>query len=124
MEEEIRLCPNCRRPVTGRADKRFCSDACRTMYNNRIYRRRYTELTRIDRILKKNHSIIERIYENGKRQTTFTELFGMGFNFNYLTSLRENPDTAGSFIAGCYDYTYVIADDGSILIDRKKAIPL
>ena len=127
MEEEKRCCPNCNRPFTGRSDKKFCSDSCRTMFNNRIKRAcrtQHGELSRIDRILKKNHAIIERLYSRGERETTFTELFGMGFNFEYQTSMRENPDTGSSYIIGCYDYTYVISRDGRVRFGKRSVIPL
>lgn len=120
MEEENRYCPNCNGLISGRSDKRFCSDSCRTMYNNRIYRERREEVARIDRILKKNHAIIEKLYAMGERRISFVALFGMGFNFDYMTSLRENPDTGSSFIIGCYDYSYIIGNDGTVVIDRKR----
>lgn len=124
MEEEKRYCPNCHGAIAGRADKKFCSDACRTMYNNRIYRDRRGVLNRIDRILKKNHSIIEGLYARGEKEIDFTELFGMGFNFNYITSMRENPDTESPFIMGCYDYSYVIDRNGKVTIGKKSFIQL
>lgn len=127
MEEEKRFCLNCNSIINGRPDKKFCSDACRTMFHNRIRHIRHTqseELSRIDRILKKNHAIIERLYSRGERETTFTELFGMGFNFDYITSLRENPDISSSYIVGCYDYTYVIGRDGRVFLGKKNSIPL
>lgn len=124
MEEEKKHCLNCSRLITGRSDKKFCSDSCRTMFNNRIYRERNDELIRIDRILKRNHSIIERLYSGGKRKIPFVDLFGMGFNFDYITSLRENPDTGSSFILGCYDYTFVISHDGTVVIRKRRPTPL
>ena len=124
MEEEKKYCPNCRGLIIGRSDKRFCSDSCRTMFHNRIYRDRHGELTRIDRILKRNHSIIEKLYVTGKRKIQFTDLFGMGFNFDYITSLRENPDNGSSFILGCYDYTFVISHDGTVVIRKRRPTPL
>lgn len=118
---------NCNRIIAGRPDKKFCSDACRTMFHNRIKHLKRTqsgELSRIDRILKNNHAIIESLYSRGERETTFTELFGMGFNFDYITSVRENPDTASSYIIGCYDYTYVIGRDGRVFLSKKNSIRL
>lgn len=124
MEEEKRYCLNCKRALAGRVDKKFCSDSCRTMYNNRIYRERKGSLERIDRILKKNHAIMEKLYSRGEREIDFSELFGMGFNFDYITSLRENPDTGSSFIIGCYDYSYVIDSNGKVTIGKKNTILL
>ncbi len=124
MEEEKRYCLNCKRAIAGRLDKKFCSDSCRTMYNNRLYRERKGSLERIDRILKKNHAIMEKLYSRGEREIDFSELFGMGFNFDYITSLRENPDTGSSFIIGCYDYSYVIDRNGKVTIGKKNTILL
>ena len=33
MEEK--MCPECGKPVFGRIDKKFCSDACRNAFNNK-----------------------------------------------------------------------------------------
>lgn len=121
-DETRRYCPNCGKPVTGRSDKKFCSESCRSMYNNRLSRQKSRWQIRIDRILKRNHTIMERLYESGRRKTTFYELSGMGFNFDYLTSLRENPDTANSYIIGCYEFMYVMDEEGNIVIDKRPAI--
>lgn len=29
-------CLSCEEPITGRIDKKFCSDYCRSTYNNRL----------------------------------------------------------------------------------------
>ncbi len=122
MEKKKRKCPNCGKEVTGRSDKKFCSDGCRTMYNNNLYRKRRKVMGKIDHILKKNHNVMDRLYSSGERMVTVYKLSGMGFNFNYMTSLIENPD-AGKYRAfSCYDYMYVITDDGKVLIDRNTAI--
>ena len=33
---EKRECLECREPVKGRVDKKFCSDYCRNAYNNNV----------------------------------------------------------------------------------------
>ncbi|MBQ6311618.1 MAG: DUF2116 family Zn-ribbon domain-containing protein [Bacteroidales bacterium] len=35
-----KTCPVCGKEVNGRSDKKFCSDECRTFYNNSLGRRR------------------------------------------------------------------------------------
>ncbi|RNI22588.1 DUF2116 family Zn-ribbon domain-containing protein [Rufibacter latericius] len=35
MEKTGKLCGHCGEPITGRADKRFCSDQCRSRSGNR-----------------------------------------------------------------------------------------
>lgn len=120
MDGETRYCMNCRKIIVGRSDKKFCSDECRTMFNNRKYRERYYGMTRIDRILKKNHSIIDSLYKKGKRKIAFSALFGMGFNFEYVTSMRESPDMYSSYVAGCYNYFYIVGFDGMVSIRKRE----
>lgn len=124
MKEETRLCPNCRKPVSGRIDKKFCSDECRTMFNNRIYRENNAELMRINRILRKNRLIMDRLYSEGTRKTTLHRLLRLGFDFDYMTSMRRDRGRKSVYIIGCYEYTYIIASDGSIVIGRTGPIPL
>ena len=52
LADEPRTCARCRQPIAGRADRKFCSDACR-IAAHRVKRRRATALavddaTRID----------------------------------------------------------------------------
>lgn len=120
MEEEMRICPNCGRQVTGRADKRFCCSECRTMFHNKKYRQERKEIHRIDRILKKNRSIIDRLYTNGERNIPLHRLYHMGFDFKYLTSFISDSDAGGTCVFGCYDYTCALSSDGRIDIDRPE----
>lgn len=41
-EDDRRVCPVCGEKITGRIDKKFCSDDCRSFYNNRLRRRAMT----------------------------------------------------------------------------------
>lgn len=118
--EETRYCMNCRKIIVGRSDKKFCSDECRTMFNNRKYRERYCSVSRIDRILKRNYSIMDTLYKKGERKVSFSALFGMGFNFEYVTSMRESPDIYSSYVAGCYNYSYIIGFDGIVSIRKRE----
>lgn len=120
MKEEIKLCQNCGERVVGRSDKKFCSDECRTMFHNQRYRDTFREISKINRILKKNYAIIDTLYKKGERQTSLTALFGMGFNFEFFTSLRKSTDSEDSFITGCYNYNYTISRNGSVSISETQ----
>lgn len=124
MEEETRFCPNCSRPVSGRIDKKFCSDECRTMFNNRVYRKRYAGLKHINRILRHNRAVIESLYDEGIHKTSPARLLKLGFDFSYMTSMNECPESESGYKIGCYEYTYFIASDGSVNIDRAEPTPL
>ena len=116
----MRICPNCGRHVTGRADKRFCCSECKTMFHNRKYRLERKEIYRIDRILKKNRSIIDRLYINGERDIPFHRLYHMGFDFKYLTSFIADSCSTEACVFGCYDYTCAMSSDGRISIERAE----
>ena len=120
MDEETRICPNCGRQVTGRADKRFCCSECKTMFHNRKYRLERKEIYRIDRILKKNRSIIDRLYINGERDIPFHRLYHLGFDFKYLTSFIADSCSTEACVFGCYDYTCAMSSDGRISIERAE----
>lgn len=46
-EENIRKhCLSCGETITGRTDKKFCSDSCRVYFNNRKYREKYLTRSR------------------------------------------------------------------------------
>jgi len=36
MNTENKNCPECDDKIKGRADKKFCSDACRNAFNNKL----------------------------------------------------------------------------------------
>lgn len=118
------MCPNCSRPVTGRSDKRFCCSECRTMFNNRRYRRKHREIERIDRILKKNRSIIDRLYNEGCRTTSVHLLHRMGFEFRYMTSFAEDTGGTGQCVLGYYDYSCTLSRDGNVVIGHTEITPL
>ena len=122
MDEETRICPNCGRHVTGRADKRFCCSECKTMFHNRKYRLERKEIYRIDRILKKNRSIIDRLYINGERNIPFHRLYHLGFDFKYLTSFIADSCSTEACVFGCYDYTCAMSSDGRISIERAEPV--
>ncbi|HIZ85414.1 MAG TPA: hypothetical protein IAC04_02875 [Candidatus Coprenecus stercoravium] len=121
MKEECkRECLYCGGSITGRIDKKFCCNDCKSMYHNQIYRNKQKEVRQIDRILKKNHAIIDSLYSSGKRTTSLTQLHDMGFNFKYITSLTA--DDTGIYRAGCYDYSYTLKGNDEILIDKTSYI--
>ncbi len=38
IDDDRRVCPVCGEKISGRIDKKFCSDDCRSFYNNRLRR--------------------------------------------------------------------------------------
>lgn len=120
MSEEgliFKECLNCNKRFCGRTDKRFCSDYCRTSYNNRVYRSRRVELERIDRELKRNHHILKQLFINKKTSISLKELLSIGYNPKYFTSIPENIKfKRGCTAFECYDFI--------ICIDKKENVEI
>ncbi|MGB0805181.1 MAG: hypothetical protein ACPGRC_00735 [Salibacteraceae bacterium] len=83
-------CLECKDPIKGRADKKFCSDACRNTYNNKFTRDSTNLMRNVNRILRKNRSILEKLNPKGKAKTTKKTLIANGYNFKYHTSTYTN----------------------------------
>jgi hypothetical protein len=103
---EKKYCIYCHAPVSGRADKKYCDDACRSAYNNRINQQNNCFIKRIDNALKRNRRIlISLMPQKSKRiKVTFKKLAAMGFNFNYVTHILASKNGLPYFY--CYDVGY------------------
>ncbi len=87
--ETQRLCPVCGDPIIGRVDKKFCSDQCRNSFNNKRYSSKGDLIKKINRVLKKNHSILEALNKSGKTKVARSKLLQEGFDFSYFTGIYE-----------------------------------
>ncbi len=99
-------CLSCRRPIKGRADKKFCDDACRNNYNNRLNSDAGPLVRTINNILRKNRRILEEILPEDKKTCPVTRkrLLEKGFRFQYFTHTYTNK--SGIVYYYCYDFGY------------------
>lgn len=126
MEEKT--CLNCGQPVgPGRKDKKYCTEACKTEYNNRQKEQQKESIApaipefiaEINSILANNWRILTECL--GSKETVrmrTTDLSGRGFNYKFYTSERFNKynDDVYNF---CYDMGYKVVEEGD---DRKVVI--
>jgi hypothetical protein len=63
---ENRTCEECNEKLVGRIDKRFCSDYCRNVSNNRKKRLTSKTVRKINRYLQNNYRILEKLNPHGK----------------------------------------------------------
>lgn len=98
------VCKECGKLLSGRIDKKFCNDNCRSSYANRKYREQNKEINRINKILKRNHSILSSILSGGASECFTRDLFIKGFSFDYFTSIN----TTEQIEIYCYDISYRI----------------
>ena len=100
-----RSCPECGDPLIGRSDKKYCSDACRNSYNNRMNSDSRNLVRNINNKLRKNYRILERINPNEKTKTTRAKMLDAGFDFNYFTSIYTTK--AGTVYYFVYNQGYL-----------------
>jgi len=118
MAEE-KKCLECNERIKGRADKKFCSDACRNSYNNALNKDTVNLIRNINNRLRKNYRILETLNTRDKTKTTKEKLISMGFNFNYFTSIYTTK--AGSVYYYLYDQGYLLLDNDFYLLVKKDS---
>jgi hypothetical protein len=112
------FCIECNAAFKGRADKKFCSDQCRTSYNNRLKRVENNYIRDVNNILRKNRRILVHFNPEGKSKISRDKLKSKGFDFNYYTSTYTTKE--GSQYFYCYDQGYLLIDKDQCLLVVKK----
>ncbi len=114
-----KLCRLCKKKFTGRADKIFCSIACKNDYHVRLRRVTIQATKSIDEILHRNRSILLELLgkRNKKVKMDRYELEKKKFNFNYITGYDINK--SGKTYHHVYDFSYMTFSDTTILIVRR-----
>ena len=115
---EPRKCLECSDPLRGRADQKFCSDACRNAYNNQKLGKSNNYMRKINRILKKNYSILEKLNPEDKTTTHKSILDRDGFNFNHFTHIYETR--SGRIYYFCYDQGFSALENNKFLLVREN----
>lgn len=112
-----KLCLNCKKVVYGRIDKKFCDDQCRSTYNNTSNTEANKYIKSIDRLLKRNRSILQRLNPEGKIKVKAIKLTNLGYNFNYHTHHYKTQKGDNYFF--CYEYGYLKLSETEYLLVKK-----
>lgn len=109
-------CLQCGTAIIGRSDKRYCSDQCRYLTNNRAKRQSEGErrIQQVNAALRKNRSILKQLSPQGKTTIPRQYLELAGFDFRYLTQLYRTKN--GNTYCLCYDYGYLLLPEEKVLI--------
>jgi len=109
----MRKCLECGKELSGRIDKKFCDSTCRSSFNNKKRFELNQKVKRINKILKRNFSLLDKAYSENKKEISISSLLSHGFQFNYFTSTLKNP-----YKLICYNYIYTISNKGVIFIEK------
>ena len=115
---EKALCLECNTELNGRAGKKYCSDSCRNLYNNRVNRVDTQYMRQVNSILKKNRRILEKLNPKEKSKTSKEELLFLGFNFYYYTNVYTTKQ--GKVYYFVYDHGYLELENEDYALVRKK----
>src|SRR5687767_3901913 len=111
-------CEACGTSIIGRIDKRFCSDQCRSTFNNRQNSDVTNYIRNVNNALRKNRRILAALNPLGKTRLSREKLLAMGFDFRYYTSTYTTREDAQYFY--CYDQGYLPMEKNFYLLVVKK----
>ena len=100
-----RRCLECSDEFFGRIDKKYCSDNCRSAYNNRMNSDKTNFARRVNRILRQNRRILAQLNPDGKAKVHREILAEKGFKFRYFTNQYQTK--SGNIYHFCYDHGYL-----------------
>jgi len=113
-----RTCPECGTKIIGRADKKFCSDACRNSHNNALNKDSKNLVRNVNNRLRKNYRILETLNTKDKTKVLRDKLIQKGFDFEFFTSLYTTK--AGTVYYYVYDQGYLELDNGFYLLVKRE----
>jgi hypothetical protein len=119
MSVEKKTCANCGEIIKGRADKKFCDDACRNNYNNQLNSDSTNYVRNINNILRKNRRILEDLLpsEKATNKVSKKKLDEAGFSFSNFTSTYTNKQNQTYFFN--YEYGFLPLENDWFMIVKK-----
>jgi len=107
-------CKECEIPLAGRLDKKFCSDQCRYLYNNRRKRQHEVAILNVNQVLRRNRSILKSLNPVGKTTVRKALLENKGFDFKFFTHTYRTK--SGALYYFVYEYGYGLEQDDKIVL--------
>ena len=89
----------------GRADRKFCSDACRNRFHNRHVQSSRRFKQKVNLALDRNYDILDSIRKTSLKSIEVADLENMGFRKDYFTSYVKRSTKE---LYMCYDIKYAI----------------
>lgn len=106
MKQATSHCKDCNKELSGRIDKKFCSDYCRSNYHTKINRTSNNDIKNIDNALKRNRRILDEICKSGTKKVPLKFLQDLGFKPDYFTHFDQKKE-----IRYCYDFALEIKEN-------------
>src|SRR5690606_31860672 len=101
---ETKRCIVCHSTLAGRTDKRYCSDQCRFLHNNKTKRTAEKPILELNKQLRKNRTILKNLSPEGRATVRKEVRDALGFDYNTFTSIFITNSKQVYYI--CYDYAF------------------
>lgn len=100
------VCLNCLQNFTGRADKKFCTDYCKSNFHYLQNKKKESSLfKKIDAQLKLNRRLLKEFNKSGKSTVRAEKIIAAGFSPKYFTHYWKN--NGGDVYLFCYEYGFL-----------------
>ncbi|MCC7303217.1 MAG: hypothetical protein IT233_11305 [Bacteroidia bacterium] len=113
---ETKQCLECNETLSGRSDKKFCDDHCRTSFNNRSRSVDTNFIRNTDNRLRRNRRILRHFLEAGVSKVRREQLAELGYLFPYHTTRRL---TGGEEYLYVYEYGILELPEHEFLIVKN-----
>ena len=114
-----RSCLECGEKLSGRIDKKFCSDYCRNSHNNKIDVASKNLVRNTNNRLRKNYKILTELNSTGKTKVSRTKLYDKGFDFRLFTSIYTTQK--GNTYYYVYDQGYLALEHEYYLLIKRES---
>ena len=85
-----KICLDCKKELSGRADKKFCDVYCKSAYHYKLRQQTPNFYIRVDQQLKKNRKILKYSHKSGKGTVRVQTLMKQGFSPDFFTHYWKN----------------------------------
>lgn len=116
-----RNCLECGIEISGRIDKKFCSDQCRNTYNNKQNSDGNKYVRHVNYQLRKNRRILEALLDKSEKDVIKVNrktLIDEGFDFSYFTNILTTKQKKYYYFN--YEYGFLSLDDGYFAIVKNE----
>ncbi|PHK28278.1 hypothetical protein VF13_40860 [Nostoc linckia z16] len=103
--------------MIGREDKKFCSDACRNAWNNKINKDSNNYMRNVNNRLRRNYRILAELNVEGKTKVPKTRLLSRGFDFEYFTNILNTRN--GNTYYFVYEQGYMPLENDFYILVKK-----
>jgi len=113
-------CLACDKKLSGRSDKKYCNDYCRSEYNNKVKGAVNNTVRNINNKLKRNRHVLSLLLGDQKSKKAQGDyLRKEGFFFDFHTHTFTNKK--GDVYKFCYEYGYLpLSNDWYLIVKQNR----